>query len=210
MNATAYKAAITKAMAGEALNARETRAVDYLTDVANGRLRAEQAMGREEFELTAHDVRQAGGEHTTENVLANDAVTKVMTLDPDFVERAAIKYENDDIGFQNAIRGYLDEFKAASREQQSQDAGGSRQADNGAARQAAGGGAEQADPVRQAADRFVENNPDRVLTLGTDEQGRPIQKTAKQYLDDIRAEVDLAREDASLFEIAASCMLGGR
>jgi hypothetical protein len=73
-----------------------------------------------------------------------------------------------------------------------------------------GAGAEAADPVRMAADQFVAEQPDRLIRVGTDTEGAPIVKTAREYLDDARAASKRATEDAKLFEVAAACLLGGR
>lgn len=63
-------------------------------------------------------------------------------------------------------------------------------------------------PLSAAAERFVSENPDVIVTLGRDADGTPITVSARQFLEEARAEVARAQEDASLFEVAASCMLG--
>lgn len=68
----------------------------------------------------------------------------------------------------------------------------------------------EVDPIRTAAEQFVADRPDVTLTIGRDQDGNPITVTAAKYLEDTRLDVELAAQDASLFEIAATCMLGGR
>lgn len=64
------------------------------------------------------------------------------------------------------------------------------------------------DPIAREADRMALAQPDRVIRIGTDPEGMPITKTAKQYLEDARLAADDARKDVSLFEAAAQCLLG--
>ena len=67
---------------------------------------------------------------------------------------------------------------------------------------------EKADPLALEASRFADDNPDLPISVGRDADGNPITKTVREYLDETRAEADLARQDIRLFEIAASCILG--
>lgn len=69
-------------------------------------------------------------------------------------------------------------------------------------------GAEAPDPVQLAAERFAAERPDMLLRVGEDSNGQPILKTVRDYLDDIARQADEAAEDAKLFEIAATCLLG--
>ncbi|MCC7326540.1 MAG: hypothetical protein IT521_07025 [Burkholderiales bacterium] len=65
------------------------------------------------------------------------------------------------------------------------------------------------DPIRAAADQFVAERPDLTLTIGADQDGKPITISASKYLEDARLDTELAAQDAGLFEVAASCMLRG-
>lgn len=80
----------------------------------------------------------------------------------------------------------------------------------GAKPEAAGEGAAEADPIRTAAEEFVAERPDMTLTLGRNADGSPITVKASEYLEQARADAELASREASLFEIAATCMLGGK
>lgn len=66
----------------------------------------------------------------------------------------------------------------------------------------------EANPVTIEAERLATEDPDAVLRVGTDAEGAPIVKTRRQFLDDARADVKRATEEAKLFEVAAACMLG--
>lgn len=68
----------------------------------------------------------------------------------------------------------------------------------------------EADPVRTEAERFADERPDLVLTVGRNSDGSPIQQPIGRYLEDARMDAELAAGDVRLFEIAAGCMLGGR
>lgn len=69
-------------------------------------------------------------------------------------------------------------------------------------------GAEVRDPLALEADRVASQMPDMAIPVGTDAEGKPVTVNAKDYLQASRENVARAREDASLFEIAAQCMLG--
>jgi hypothetical protein len=69
-------------------------------------------------------------------------------------------------------------------------------------------GAEAPDPVRLAAEKFVAEQPDMLLKVGDDAEGKPILKTTKEFLDEARQAAADAREDVGLFEAAAQCILG--
>lgn len=72
--------------------------------------------------------------------------------------------------------------------------------------QAAG---EAPDPVAAAAERFAAENPDLQVTVGQNADGTPIQRSTRQVLDDARAAVERAQQDATLFQAAADCLIGG-
>lgn len=64
------------------------------------------------------------------------------------------------------------------------------------------------DPLQAEATRFAQANPDLPLTVGRNPDGSPITATARQFLEDADNMVRQANDDARLFEVAASCMLG--
>lgn len=68
---------------------------------------------------------------------------------------------------------------------------------------------EKVDPVTAEVNRIADTMPDMKLNIGTDAEGNPVQKTIRQFVDDTRADVEMAKQDATLFEIAARCLLGG-
>lgn len=68
---------------------------------------------------------------------------------------------------------------------------------------------EPADPLAAAARQFADQQPELRLNVGADAEGRPITRTPAEFLDDARAEVTKAQENASLFEVAARCLFGG-
>jgi len=66
------------------------------------------------------------------------------------------------------------------------------------------------DPLATEASRFAAENPDLPIVIGKNADGSDITTTPRQMLDD--AEIDLAatRDQASLFQVAAACLLGAR
>jgi hypothetical protein len=70
------------------------------------------------------------------------------------------------------------------------------------------GASAQPDLLAQEAQRIVTARPDAVITTGRNPDGTPISTTVSQYLHDTLADVALAREQSSLFEVAATCMIG--
>lgn len=88
--------------------------------------------------------------------------------------------------------------------------GGSEPPPPRGSRQAEAGGAEGTgpDPVKAAADQIVEANPERMVRVGTNPDGSPVVKSAKDYLDDARAAARQAKADVKLFEAAAMCLMG--
>src|SRR5690606_8250128 len=91
--------------------------------------------------------------------------------------------------------------------------GGARSGDGepGEAGREAGsqGQGEGPDAVTREAERFVADNPELRVSVGTDTGGEPIVMTAREYLERARAEAQQIREDSALYEIAAQCLLGG-
>lgn len=73
----------------------------------------------------------------------------------------------------------------------------------------AGAGATSQDPLAASAARFAADNPDLPLFIGKNADGSDITTTPRQWLEDADATMRQAQDDASLFEIAAGCLLGG-
>jgi hypothetical protein len=68
--------------------------------------------------------------------------------------------------------------------------------------------ASAANIVAMEAERFVADRPDVEMTVGQEADGTPIRKSAKQFLEDARADTAKAAEDSKLFDVAAACMMG--
>lgn len=64
------------------------------------------------------------------------------------------------------------------------------------------------DPLTDTARQFVMENPDLRIDHGTDAEGNPVTRSTRQMLDDADANVKKANEDANLFKVAASCIMG--
>lgn len=69
-------------------------------------------------------------------------------------------------------------------------------------------GAEPADPLKLAAEKVALEQPELKMRMGTDSNGNPIHKTVKEFLDDATTAADNARQDVTLFEAAARCLIG--
>lgn len=79
---------------------------------------------------------------------------------------------------------------------------------NSEAEGAAGKGQTQEKTIlAKTAERLATERGEETITIGQDAEGNPVKQTVKQFLDGARAEVDQAKEDVSLFEMAASCLL---
>lgn len=63
------------------------------------------------------------------------------------------------------------------------------------------------DPMRVAAVRMATEQPDMVLKVGTDADGNPVTRTARQFLEEAEAQADRSLEQTKLFEVAADCLL---
>lgn len=205
----AVQEAVRKALAGEPLKKGEQRTIDYMLEVASRRVAAmEEVGGPEEWAGILTDIRDTGLEPTTDNVVDSNLVARAAAIDETRVENAAIRYENDDTAFMAEIKAILDEA-----DQNNQAARG-RAADSSTAQAAEAAGeraAEAADPLAAAAERFVAEQPSRLLQVGTNADGTPQYLSAQEFLEQARADAAQAREDMKLFEVAAQCMLtGGR
>jgi hypothetical protein len=215
MNEAQVKEAVRKALAGEPLKMSEQRMVDYMLEVANERTEAvEQVGGQEEWSGILNDIRETGLEPVTRDVVDADLVAKAMAIDEARVESAAIRYDNDDAAFMAEIRATIDEAEKANQDDEAarggeEDRGAKESRDEPAGAPGDGEQGAGADPLAAAAQRYVDEQPHRLLTVGTNADGTPIYKTAQEFLEDARADAAQAREDAKLFQIAAECMLGG-
>lgn len=201
MNEARASEAVRKAMAGEKLKPAEQRMVDYMLEIGNERLAEVQKIGQEEWNALAMEMESERLEPSTENVIDADLVTRATAKDEIAVERAALKYDNDDQAFMAEVR------KILGKDQNQETAGRGEEGEKSQAGERAGEGKGQ-DPVAAAAEEYVASNPDQVLHLGTDENGAPIQKTVRQFLDDALQDAKEAREDAGLVRAAAKCLLG--
>lgn len=65
------------------------------------------------------------------------------------------------------------------------------------------------DPLLTEARQRIAEHGDVLVTLGTDEKGKPITRTVSELMDEHAKTVEQARADASLFQVAAECMIGG-
>lgn len=70
-------------------------------------------------------------------------------------------------------------------------------------------GTKPPDPLKLAAEAVVTEYPTAAFRVGQDNDGNPIMKTVRQYLDEATSAADNARQDIPLFEAAARCLLGG-
>lgn len=143
------KAAVEKAIAGEKLNAREKRTVDWM--------RAEVERMRAEFDPFAlSDADELAADAFQEGLSAVDApdaalLARAVEIDESAVEDAARLHENDDAAFIAAIKGIVDgdqQTQAAGDPSRGPDAGGAQAS---GAREAAQPAAEQAPAVERSA-----------------------------------------------------------
>jgi len=223
LNAQGYINAVAKALVGDKLKPIEQRAVQYLLDHLNQRRVDEWKAARQEWDQLSAEVAAEGLQPTPENVIDANTVARAAAIDEAMVERLAMQYDGDDVGFMAEIRRMIDAqqnpatvqggegSQAAAPEAaqaaavtdgrgDSQPAAG-RQPD--AAREAAD------DPLAREADRVAVENPAMVLQFDQPD-GTVVRMTAAQYLEQVRMEAELARQDVSLLEVAAECMLGAR
>lgn len=202
LNEAKTQEAVRKALAGEPLKKAEQRMVDYLVDVANKRM-GESAIPLPERAALGEDLVGAGEPPTHQNIEDADLVARASAIDPDAIERAGIRYENDDGLFMAEARRIIHEHETSQ-------AGSGSQKDQRPAQDQTGTetGDPQARVLALEAERVVAQAPDQLLTVGNNPDGSPIQVRARDYLDQAHAAAALAREDAKLFEIAAGCLMG--
>ncbi len=109
LNEAQTKEAVRKALAGEKLKKKEQLAIDYMVKIAGARANDVQAVGKDEWELTAAEVADAGLEPSTRNVVDAALLARANEISEGAVERLAVMFENDDAGFMAAVRRLIDE-----------------------------------------------------------------------------------------------------
>lgn len=128
LNEAQTQEAVRKAVAGEPLKKREQQAIDYMTEVARERVTERMAIGDKEWSSIGEDLKTEKLDHTHQNAVDADLVALATQADEAAVERAAVKYENDDAAFMAEMRriAYGEEIQGA-------EAARGGQADRGAA-----------------------------------------------------------------------------
>ncbi len=222
-NQKEIKAAIEKAIEGQPLNAKERRTIDWM----RGEIRDMEA---KLWELD--DADQAAVDAFGHGLSSRDAGDFALTaraaeIDADAVERAAIRFENDDAGFMAEMRRIADEqdgqpSRAADQPGSGSGARGAATADPppadargpGPEQQptrpdAATGGAATAearlvdDATARQADTLLAEQPDMLVLL----DGMDAPRRLSEVLADIKAEADEMRLDGELLQVAAQCAL---
>jgi hypothetical protein len=221
-------AAVQKYANGEKLTANEKRTVDYMR-------REVEDIRIESTKYDQLNAQRLAEEMMLEGLKPADAadaalVRRAAAINQDAVERAAIRYENDDAGFLRAMQEIVGNERpspatqdpsaapsgrgqAGERLQSSGDAarpndsasGADRGA--GAERQAGVGAGATQDPVAQAqAARLVEIERDFPgLKVQLDGMDAPV--PMRELLDMVRAQADEEIADAPLMRLAAECFL---
>ena len=208
MNGPGAQEAVRKALAGEKLKPIEQRIVDHMVKLATERSRGiEQVGGEEEYQALGSDAWDEGLEPTTENIVDLDLVARATAIDEAYVERAAMKYENDDAAFRGELEMLIHEHETGKA---AEIAGRSKAGEQPAPGEKPASGEKTApgDIVRNEADLIADKYPDMPIHMGTDDAGNPVTMTAKAFLEQARAEADLNRADIPLLEVAAQCLLG--
>lgn len=72
-----------------------------------------------------------------------------------------------------------------------------------------GEAAAQPDPLLTEARQRIAEHGDTPVPVGVDENGQPVLRKLSEVLDDVTKQTQQAKADASLFQVAASCMIGG-
>ena len=222
-NQKEIKAAIEKAIEGQPLNAKERRTIDWM----RGEIRDMEA---KLWELD--DADQAAVDAFGHGLSSRDAGDFALTaraaeIDADAVERAAIRFENDDAGFMAEMRRIADEqdgqpARAADQPGAGSGARGDATADppatdargpgpeqQPARPDAATGGAATAearlvdDATARQADALLAEQPDMLVML----DGMDAPRRLSEVLADIKAEADEMRLDGELLQVAAQCAL---
>ena len=222
-NQKEIKAAIEKAIEGQPLNAKERRTIDWM----RGEIRDMEA---KLWELD--DADQAAVDAFGHGLSSRDAGDFALTaraaeIDADAVERAAIRFENDDAGFMAEMRriaGEQDRQAAGTADQPgagpgargdatadppATDARGTGPEQQPTRPDAATGGAATAearlvdDATARQADALLAEQPDMLVML----DGMDAPRRLSEVLADIKAEADEMRLDGELLQVAAQCAL---
>ena len=222
-NQKEIKAAIEKAIEGQPLNAKERRTIDWM----RGEIRDMEA---KLWELD--DADQAAVDAFGHGLSSRDAGDFALTaraaeIDADAVERAAIRFENDDAGFMAEMRRIADgqDRQAAGTADQpgagpgargdatadppATDARGTGPEQQPTRPDAATGGAATAearlvdDATARQADALLAEQPDMLVML----DGMDAPRRLSEVLADIKAEADEMRLDGELLQVAAQCAL---
>lgn len=145
LNEAQTQEAVRKAIAGEKLNAREQRAVDYMVEVSNERLAERSAIADDEWSSIGKDLKGEDLEPSHQNTVAADLVAKAVAVNEAAVEDAARKYENDDAAFMAEIKRI-----ANGEEVQNDEAAGRRKANLGSPQEAKARGGLQLEQQTEA------------------------------------------------------------
>lgn len=222
-NQKEIKAAIEKAIEGQPLNAKERRTIDWM----RGEIRDMEA---KLWELD--DADQAAVDAFGHGLSSRDAGDFALTaraaeIDADAVERAAIRFENDDAGFMAEMRRIAGEQDRQAAGTASEPSAGPGTRGNSAAEpppaDARGPGPEQQpagpdtaargpataearlvdDATARQADALLAEQPDMLVML----DGMDAPRRLSEVLADIKAEADEMRLDGELLQVAAQCAL---
>lgn len=195
LNEAQVAEAVRKHLAGEPLKSLELQTVEYMSKIANDRLNSVEMIGDQEFGNTMQDWVAESVEPTTEKVFDSQAVARALDLNPEATMQAMERYDihDDDAIIMAEIRSIIDEAG-----QQSLETAQGRAEDTG----------KEADPIQSEAERIVAEDPERRIPIGTGPDGEAVTLTAREYLDQARAQADQARQDVNLIKAAAECLLG--
>ena len=202
------EAAIEKAIRGEPLRAAEQRTVDWIRqEVAEmqSAYRAAEFAPSDAGDLT-RDTLDAGLSKTDTADAAK--VARAAETDPDAVERAAVRFENDDAAFMAEVQRIVD--GQATKQGSGADAGRAQagEAGKGPSAEPTTSDAAAASPeeVAAATARLAEIQaqfPDLEVML--DGMDKP--QKLSDFLASVQREADEMRSDAQDFEVAANCFL---
>ena len=226
MNADEIRDAVTKALNGDRLGAREQRTLTYMIDEADGFIRQTDAAAAnalaDEIDARLDDSPFDDVEITPEDA---QAIHRANRADPDAVERAAIEAGDDTAAFMQTVRRIADEAVA---EDARRSAAAGRPAGAGRDQQATAGGGEDLrtidpfelprdgrpadaeapprgsveDAEARAAEQLIADLPD-LEVVGPDGEIRTAAELMR-WADDL---LDTAKNDARAIEAAVSCFL---
>ncbi len=165
----------------------------------------------DEFAGSAREL-DSGMEPTTENIFDTAAIGRAIEANPEAYAAAEERYNvhDDDALFMGEIRSILDEHNQlqAGEAGADLDTGGQERRGAPAEPGQPGKPGEQADPIQSEAERIAATTPDRPVAMRIGPDGVETPVSAREYLDTARAEAAQMREDASLYQVAADCLLG--